>query len=105
MDVFYDITSSPTVSNLQVTNNIFEDIASIGDAASGFVFDYNDFYNSWTTGIGTNDINVDPQLDANYVPGNAALTVAPRMFGVETDYDGDNRNDPTTIGAKKHASE
>jgi len=72
-------------------------------------FNYNTFYNSWTTGIGANDINEDPQFvdsaNGDFTPQNAALIVAPKLFGVEYDYNEEEREDTTTIGAIKHDNE
>ncbi len=95
------------IKNLEWKNNIFISISSVGDGVAGMVFDHNNFYNSWTSSLGTNSINVDPKFE-NISGGNFRLKLDSPLINkgknldeVKFDFDGNHRpqGSSTDIGA------
>ncbi len=52
------------VENLEWKNNIFYNVKSLGNAGtSGMSFENNNFYNSWTSSLGSDSQNKDPKFE------------------------------------------
>jgi len=87
-----------------ITNCIFQDVTTLesDEALTGWTWDHNNFYSSWTNSKGTNSINQDSQfVDViNFVPQNVGLKVAPLITGVEYDKSRNERELITWIGAE-----
>jgi hypothetical protein len=103
-------TDGVTYSGNTIKNCIIQNIASAGTEIANFTFDYNNIFNSWATGIGTNSSNVDPNfVDAannDFEPQAVFTSIdAPRISGAEYDYNDNERSATTTMGNTNHQNE
>ena len=99
----------------ELVNNIFHTATSRAYDANTMAFSvdsYNDYYN-FTSDTG-NPIGSNGNIDVNpvfadliaFVPTATFTSIdVPKITGVDTDYNGDDRETTTTIGAVKHADE
>ena len=94
-------TTDDAITGNDFTNNIFNAVTSIGNAIpSGFVFDHNNYWTSWTSTLGTNPYNLDPSFTGFYIPTNTSLNVGVPTVGAEYDYALEERDDTNpTMGA------
>lgn len=102
----YESENTLVTSNFSIKNSIINNIPALGTNLNGIIFDYTNIYNSWATTLGTNSSNINPNFVdlVDFVP-QGAIQLAPRLAGVNYDYNGKERDNPTTIGAVTLVSE
>lgn len=98
-------TEGITYTTNIMTNCIIQNI-DVQGITTGWIFDYNNIYTSWSTSVGTNSSNIDSDfVDTTNFISQATTMTAPKITGVNYDKSNEERSSTTTKGALKSTTE